>query len=165
MAFYYSPSPGAAYDSVDYAQFSIPFGDVVRGIHHYSWNLLLVVSGPPFGTGPAPWGLQSPPAVRLGLRVGNHACGASLRLHRRPASLGPEGLLVNPGAEQHHGFDPRGRRFPGSDAPRGASTRHSCADPLLCLTYHLPSGAAPLLDCRPLPFSRTPGAVQPGVRA
>ena len=45
MAFYYSPSPGAAYDSVDYAQFSIPFGDVVRGIHHYSWNLLLVVMG------------------------------------------------------------------------------------------------------------------------
>jgi ubiquinol-cytochrome c reductase cytochrome b subunit len=45
MAFYYSPSPGAAYDSVDYAQFTVPFGDVVRGIHHYAWNLLLVVMG------------------------------------------------------------------------------------------------------------------------
>ncbi|UCE81827.1 MAG: cytochrome b N-terminal domain-containing protein [Deltaproteobacteria bacterium] len=45
MAFYYSPAPGAAYDSVDYAQFNIPFGDVVRGVHYYAWNLLLVVVG------------------------------------------------------------------------------------------------------------------------
>lgn len=45
MAFYYSPAPGAAYDSVDYAQFNVPFGDVVRGVHYYAWNLLLVVVG------------------------------------------------------------------------------------------------------------------------
>jgi ubiquinol-cytochrome c reductase cytochrome b subunit len=45
MAFYYSPAPGAAYDSVDYAQFNLPFGDVVRGVHYYAWNLLLVVVG------------------------------------------------------------------------------------------------------------------------
>lgn len=45
MAFYYSPAPGSAYDSVDYAQFSLPFGDMIRGIHYYSWNLLLIVMG------------------------------------------------------------------------------------------------------------------------
>jgi hypothetical protein len=45
MMFYYSPSPGAAYDSVDFAQFSLPFGDVVRGVHYYAWNLLLIVLG------------------------------------------------------------------------------------------------------------------------
>jgi ubiquinol-cytochrome c reductase cytochrome b subunit len=45
MALYYSPVPGAAYDSVDYAQFSLPFGDVIKGIHHYSWNLLLIILG------------------------------------------------------------------------------------------------------------------------
>ena len=45
MSFYYSPAPGSAYDSVDYAQFSLPFGDVIRGIHYYSWNLLLIVLG------------------------------------------------------------------------------------------------------------------------
>jgi ubiquinol-cytochrome c reductase cytochrome b subunit len=43
MAFYYSPYPGAAYDSVQYAQYELPFGDVIRGVHHWSWNLLLVV--------------------------------------------------------------------------------------------------------------------------
>jgi ubiquinol-cytochrome c reductase cytochrome b subunit len=43
MSLYYSPTPGVAYDSVDYAQFSLPFGEVVRGIHVYGWNLLLVV--------------------------------------------------------------------------------------------------------------------------
>ena len=45
MMFYYSPSPGAAYDSVDFAQFSLPFGDVIRGVHCYAWNLLLIVLG------------------------------------------------------------------------------------------------------------------------
>ncbi|ABK16145.1 cytochrome b [Syntrophobacter fumaroxidans] len=45
LMFYYSPTPGAAYDSVDFAQFSVPFGDIVRGVHYYAWNLLLVVLG------------------------------------------------------------------------------------------------------------------------
>jgi len=45
MAFYYSPAPGVAYDSVDYAQYNVPFGDVVRGVHYYAWNLLLIVMG------------------------------------------------------------------------------------------------------------------------
>jgi ubiquinol-cytochrome c reductase cytochrome b subunit len=45
MAFYYSPVPGTAYDSVDYAMFSLPFGDVIKGVHYYSWNFLLMVMG------------------------------------------------------------------------------------------------------------------------
>ena len=45
LAFSYSPMPGAAYDSVDYTLFSAAFGDLLRGIHHYSWNLLLIVMG------------------------------------------------------------------------------------------------------------------------
>ena len=45
MAFYYSPAPGAAYDSVDYALFSLPFGDVIKGVHYYGWNVLLMVMG------------------------------------------------------------------------------------------------------------------------
>jgi ubiquinol-cytochrome c reductase cytochrome b subunit len=45
MAFAYTPIPGTAYDSVDYFQFSLPLGSVVRGVHHYAWNLLLVVMG------------------------------------------------------------------------------------------------------------------------
>ena len=45
MSFYYSPAPGVAYDSVDYALYSLPFGDVIKGVHYYSWNVLLVVMG------------------------------------------------------------------------------------------------------------------------
>jgi ubiquinol-cytochrome c reductase cytochrome b subunit len=43
LALYYSPYPGAAYDSVNFAQFDLPFGEVIRGVHYWSWNLLLVV--------------------------------------------------------------------------------------------------------------------------
>jgi ubiquinol-cytochrome c reductase cytochrome b subunit len=45
MAFYYSPAPGSAYDSVDYAVFTLPFGGIIKGIHHYGWNLFLIVLG------------------------------------------------------------------------------------------------------------------------
>ena len=45
MTFYYSPAPGAAYDSVDYALFSVPFGEMIRGVHFYAWNILLVLMG------------------------------------------------------------------------------------------------------------------------
>jgi len=45
MAFYYSPAPGSAYDSVDYALFTVPYGDIIKGIHHYGWNLFLMVLG------------------------------------------------------------------------------------------------------------------------
>ncbi len=45
MALYYSPVPGTAYDSVDFALFNLPFGAIIKGIHHYSWNLLLIVMG------------------------------------------------------------------------------------------------------------------------
>ena len=45
MALYYSPVPGTAYDSVDYALFSLPVGGIIKGIHHYAWNILLIVMG------------------------------------------------------------------------------------------------------------------------
>jgi ubiquinol-cytochrome c reductase cytochrome b subunit len=44
LALYYSPVPGAAYDSVDYTLFNAPFGGIIKGFHHYSWNLLLIFS-------------------------------------------------------------------------------------------------------------------------
>ena len=45
MMLAYTPFPGTAYDSVDYFQFTLPWGIVVRGVHHYAWNLLLMVMG------------------------------------------------------------------------------------------------------------------------
>lgn len=43
LALYYSPVPGAAYDSVDFTLYNAPFGSIIKGVHHYSWNLLLVL--------------------------------------------------------------------------------------------------------------------------
>ena len=40
MAFYYSPAPGSAYDSVDYALFTVPFGDVIKGVNRKEVNNL-----------------------------------------------------------------------------------------------------------------------------
>lgn len=45
LSLYYSPVPGSAYDSVDFTLYTVPFGDIIKGVHHYSWNLLLLVMG------------------------------------------------------------------------------------------------------------------------
>jgi len=44
LAFYYSPVPGAAYDSVDFTLFNAPFGSIIKGVHHYAWNILLILA-------------------------------------------------------------------------------------------------------------------------
>ena len=42
MTLYYVPSPEEAYDAVDYLTFEIPMGQVIRGVHHWSANLMMV---------------------------------------------------------------------------------------------------------------------------
>lgn len=42
MTIYYIPSPAQAYDSVDYMTYNIPMGRIVRGVHHWSANLMIV---------------------------------------------------------------------------------------------------------------------------
>ena len=102
MMFYYSPTPGAAYDSVDFAQFSLPFGDVVRGVHCYAWNLLLIVLGlhlaGTFLTAAykAPRQLVWVSGMLIMLVV------PAFHHHRRFVALGPEGLLDDPGSQQHY---------------------------------------------------------------
>jgi quinol-cytochrome oxidoreductase complex cytochrome b subunit len=44
MMFVYEPSPGAAFDSVVGLQDEVPFGRLVRNIHHWSANLLVGVA-------------------------------------------------------------------------------------------------------------------------
>ena len=42
MAIYYVPSPLQAYDVVDYITYEISLGHVIRGVHHWSANLMVV---------------------------------------------------------------------------------------------------------------------------
>jgi len=42
MTIYYIPSPTQAYDSVDYMTYQIPMGRIVRGVHHWSANLMVI---------------------------------------------------------------------------------------------------------------------------
>jgi quinol-cytochrome oxidoreductase complex cytochrome b subunit len=41
MTLYYVPSPEQAYDAVDYLTFEVPMGQVIRGVHHWSANLMM----------------------------------------------------------------------------------------------------------------------------
>ncbi len=42
MAIYYVPSPLQAYDVVDYITYEVSLGYVIRGVHHWSANLMVV---------------------------------------------------------------------------------------------------------------------------
>jgi len=41
MTLYYVPSPEQAYDAVDFLTFEVPVGQVIRGVHHWSANLMM----------------------------------------------------------------------------------------------------------------------------
>jgi len=42
LTLYYVPSPEQAYDAVDFLTFEVPVGQVIRGVHHWSANLMMV---------------------------------------------------------------------------------------------------------------------------
>ena len=42
MAIYYVPSPLQAYDVVDYITYEVSLGYIIRGVHHWSANLMVV---------------------------------------------------------------------------------------------------------------------------
>lgn len=42
MTFYYVPSPTQAYDAVDFMTYEVSMGSIVRGVHHWSANLMVV---------------------------------------------------------------------------------------------------------------------------
>ena len=42
MAVYYVPSPEQAYDAVDYMTYEVSMGGIVRGVHHWAANLMIV---------------------------------------------------------------------------------------------------------------------------
>jgi len=43
LAVYYSPSPDHAYDSIQFLMYQVPFGAVVRGIHHWNASVMVVL--------------------------------------------------------------------------------------------------------------------------
>lgn len=43
LALYYDPSPEGAYGSVDHMQFALPFGWLVRGVHHWAASAMVIV--------------------------------------------------------------------------------------------------------------------------
>ena len=43
LLFVYTPSPDAAYDSMIALQTEVPFGNLVRNLHHWSGNLMVIV--------------------------------------------------------------------------------------------------------------------------
>ncbi|MBI3593796.1 MAG: cytochrome b N-terminal domain-containing protein [Nitrospirae bacterium] len=45
LAIYYAPTPDHAYDSVRYIQDEIPFGSLIRGLHHWGSSAMMVMIG------------------------------------------------------------------------------------------------------------------------
>lgn len=45
LAFYYAPTPDHAYDSIKFIQQGVPFGALIRGIHHWGASAMMIAIG------------------------------------------------------------------------------------------------------------------------
>ena len=96
---------------------------------------LLRLEPAPRGPGAAPGGhfphrgLQGPQTARLGLGGADHAGRAAFHHYGRPVALGPEGLLDDPGSQQHHLIGARGRRLHAAPAAGRTPDRESWRSP------------------------------------
>jgi len=123
MAFYYTPAPGVSYDSVDFAMFDLPFGEIIKGIHHYSWNFLLLVMGVHL--------------IRSFILGTNFSGDTFVHHHWGPTTMGPTRFLVHEGAPEYYWIGSRARGFFRKTSPRWALNRDCCPDTLLCAPYSL----------------------------
>ena len=99
LAFYYVPSPDKAWDSVQYISNEVPLGNIVRGLHHWSAGLMVLLV-PPDGDLYARLLCRSP-ANHLAHGRLPVSGDAWLRFHRLSAALGYEGLLGHSGRRKH----------------------------------------------------------------
>ena len=104
LAMYYSPSPDHAYDSIQFLMYQVPFGAVVRGIHHWGASVMMVLVVlhmlAVFTLGAYKYPRELTWMVGVVLLPLDHG----LRVHRLPAALGRESLLGDGGGDQHPGY-------------------------------------------------------------
>jgi quinol-cytochrome oxidoreductase complex cytochrome b subunit len=100
LMFRYEPTVDRAYLSIQSLETNVMFGSLVRAIHHWSANLLIIVAFlhllRVFLTGGFKQGRHVNWLVGLTLFI----AGARLRLHRLPAPLGPARLLGGDGRHE-----------------------------------------------------------------
>ncbi len=112
---HYSPSDTTAWESVYYIQHEMQGGWLLRGIHHFMAQAMVVL----LGLAPAAGGdrrrVQGPARDQLLARPDPDADRAGPVADRLPAAVGPEGLLGHP-----RGHQPDGPRAAGGRAAAGS---------------------------------------------
>ncbi len=94
LKFVYQPFPDRAYESIIHLQNTVFFGQLIRNIHHWSGNTLLIIVFLHFlrvfftGAFHPP-----PPAVQLDHRSGHVSGSTDFKYYRIPAALGPACFL------------------------------------------------------------------------
>jgi len=98
MTIYYVPSPNQAYQTVDYITHEVSLGYVVRGVHYWAANLMIVtvllhmIRVFIYGAYKKP---REAPGTQLDYRRVAFAAGSGIRFYRIPFALGSESLLGN----------------------------------------------------------------------
>ena len=173
LMFYYSPSPGRGLRQRGLCPVLGAFWGCRPG------RALLRLEPAPRGPGASPGGdfphrgLQGSQTARLGLGGADHAGRAAFHHYGRSVALGPEGLLDDPGSQQHHLLGARGRRLDAAPAAGRTPDRNSGAYPVLRAPLHFPAISARRAGRHPFSFSGASGVIRaalgrqgrPGLRA
>ena len=114
LSLYYKPTPETAYESVQFITSDVSFGWLIRAIHHWAANLMILFVALHLVRVFIQGAYKYP--RELTWVVGSACCSwcARVRLHRLPAAVGPAGLLGD------------GRSAPRSPAASRSSAARSC---------------------------------------
>ena len=96
----YSPGDSTAWGSVYFIQYEMDFGWLIRGLHHFGSQTMVVLLGVHM-LQVVIAGAICRRARSTGGSASAHGRGAGAELDRLSAAVGPEGLLGDPGRHQH----------------------------------------------------------------
>jgi hypothetical protein len=136
LAFYYKPTPEAAYASIQFIENEVRFGAGIRAVHHWAANGMIVMCVAHMLRVFHHGCFQATPRAQLGYRCGPAADDPGLWLHRLPASLGSARFLGYNGGIRNCGCHTRGRK-PGPGILTGRMGCHRPdSQPFLCAACH-----------------------------
>ena len=105
----YSPSAQTAWESVYYIQHQMTGGWLLRGVHHFTAQAMVVLLAIHFVQVVIDGAYRAPREINFWLGLILMQIVLALGAHRLPAAVGPEGLLGHEGRDEHDGARARRR--------------------------------------------------------
>ena len=103
LMLHYSPADSTAWGSVYFIQYEMDFGWLIRGLHHFGSQTMVVLLGLHMLQVVIAGAQTAAARVQLVVRHGSHGHRAGPEFDRLSVALGPKGLLCDHRGDEHPG--------------------------------------------------------------